>query len=191
GCGRFHQVAAYFEKELGGRWPALPDRLAGGGAVLAVKLGPNPPPALLVIQGKDPALTQKFAQLGLQVIDQELARQDARDRPEKGTYRGVETAHIGKDFHAAVAGSALLLSNTEQGLQMGLDMHVDPQQKSLAGVKSVAEARKLLPPKPLAWTWVNLETVRHIPGAEDAFTFPRKSANLTVQLGGILDLVGR
>ena len=39
---RFYQFVAYFEKELGAPWPQLLDRLAGRGAVLGVKLGPQP-----------------------------------------------------------------------------------------------------------------------------------------------------
>src|ERR1700682_6452353 len=48
---RFNQLGAYFEKQLGFKWPELLDRLAGGGAVLAVKLGPDPAPSLFVFQG--------------------------------------------------------------------------------------------------------------------------------------------
>src|SRR5262245_2878094 len=39
---RLYQLIAYFEKELGGRWPDVLDRLAGGGIVIAAKLGDNP-----------------------------------------------------------------------------------------------------------------------------------------------------
>jgi hypothetical protein len=99
----FAQLVGYFEKQLGAKWPDLLDRLAGGGAVLAVKPGPNPAPALLVVQGKDEELLHKFVRLGLDVVEQELARQGAKGRPEKGTYRDVETIRIGGQFHAAVA----------------------------------------------------------------------------------------
>src|SRR5436190_538652 len=44
---RFRQMLAYFEKELGADTKTLLDRLAGGGAVLAVKFG-DKAPALLV-----------------------------------------------------------------------------------------------------------------------------------------------
>src|SRR5262249_50850280 len=56
----FGQLVACFEKELGAKWPDLLDRLAGGGAVVAVKPGPNPAPALLVLQGKDEQLLHRF-----------------------------------------------------------------------------------------------------------------------------------
>src|SRR5258708_3594414 len=72
---RFYQLVAYFEKELDAKWPELMDRLAGGGAAIGLKFGPNPPPTLLVIQGKDEALLAKFEQLALKLVKQELARQ--------------------------------------------------------------------------------------------------------------------
>src|SRR4029079_11906539 len=59
---RFYQLVAYFEKEMGVKWPELLDRLAGGGAVLAARLGESNGPALLVVQSKDEALLAKFVQ---------------------------------------------------------------------------------------------------------------------------------
>src|SRR5439155_8459556 len=60
---RAQQMLAYFERCLGANRLELIDRLAGGGAVVAAKLGPNPAPTLLVIQGKDEKLTQRFLTL--------------------------------------------------------------------------------------------------------------------------------
>src|SRR5262245_11574891 len=48
---RLLQILAHFEKELGLNRMQMLDRIAGGGAVLAVKTGKNPAPALVVIQG--------------------------------------------------------------------------------------------------------------------------------------------
>src|SRR2546428_419837 len=67
---------------------------------------------------------------------------------------------IGKDFYAAVVGSALVISNLEKGLQAAIDQHLDGGKHSLAQVDSVADARRLANPDPLAWVWVNLDTVR-------------------------------
>jgi hypothetical protein len=187
----FRQLVAYFEKELGAKWPDLLDRLAGGGAVVAVKLGPNPAPALLVLQGKDEELLRRFVHLGLDVAEQELARQGSNDRPEKGTYRDVETVRIGKGFHAAVVGSALVVSNVEEGLRRSIDLHLDGDKNSIAGNPGVAEARKLLPGQPAGMAWLNLETVRKAPQAKDFFSLPRENFLLTVTLAGLLDAAGR
>jgi hypothetical protein len=188
---RFRQLVAYYEKELGAPWPELLDRLAGGGAVLAGKFGGNPGPALLVVQGTDEELMGKFTHLALDVLEQELARQGSKDRPEKGTYRAIETVHVGKGLFAAVAGKALLISNVEAGLHKALDRHLDGNAGGLAGNPRVAEARKLLPGDPAAVVWVNVDVARQAPQGKDLFKLPRDNAILTVGIGGILDVLGR
>jgi len=188
---RFYQLTAYFEKHLGAAWPDLLDRIGGGGVAVGVKLGPNPAPALLVMQSKDAETLRKFVKVGLEIVEQELARQEKTERPIKGSYRDVETVHIGDGFHVAIAGSALLVSNKEEALHKGLDLHLDSGKASLANVAGVADARKLLPAKSLAWAWLNLDTVHNAPQAKDIFTLPRNDVNLTVLFGGLLDIAGR
>ena len=187
---RFYQLIAHFERQLGAGWAEQLDRLAGGGAVLAVKIGPNPAPALLVLQSKDEELLKKFVKLSLEVIEQELARQDAKERVEKGTYRDRATFRIGKDFHAAIVGPALLLANKEEVLKRSIDVGINGKG-SLAGSASIAEAKKLLPANRLASLWLNLDTVHKAPQAKEVFALPRNDANLTVLFGGLLDVAGR
>src|SRR5216684_162740 len=185
---RFYQLLAYFENQLGAGRAELLDRLAGGGAVLGVKFGPDPAPSLLVIQGKDEQMMRRFFQLGSNVLEQELARQDAKIFLQRDRYRNLEVVHIGKDFYAAVAGSALLISNIEKGMHLALDLHLDGSKKSLAAVSSVAEAHKLVGPDALAWLWLNLDTVHKYPQAKEVFAQPRNDPQLTVLFGGILDV---
>src|SRR5262249_23770643 len=189
---RFQQLLAYFEKQLGVDRLEMIDRLAGGGIVGAVKFGPQPPPGLLIIQGKDEAMTKRFADTALQVLEQELARQESKEKPEKSKYRNVETVHIGKDkFYLAVAGSALLVSNAEAGLRGAIDLHLDGAKNSLAHATRTEQARKLLDPDLLAWMCLNMETVRKAPQAKEVFMLPRNDVNLTVLFGGLLDVAGR
>src|SRR6266849_4791816 len=188
---RFYQLLAYFEKELGAKWPELLDKLGGGGAALGVKIGPDPAPALFVLQGKDEALLRKFFKLALEIGESELARNESKEKPEKGEYRKIETVHIGDKFYAAVAGSALLVSNQEKALQAGIDLHLYGDKKSMIHSTGVAEAKKLLTPDPLATEWLNLESVRKAPGADKIFTLPRNEANLTILFGNYLDLAAR
>src|SRR5262245_17394370 len=95
---RFYQLVAYLEKELGSQWPDLLDRLAGGGIVVASVIGDNPAPALMVVQGKDEELLRKFVKTLQSLIEQELARQDAKDRLETGKYKEIDTFKVGNDF---------------------------------------------------------------------------------------------
>ncbi len=188
---RAKQLVAYFERELGAPWPELVEGLAGGGAAVGVKFGPNPAPALLVVRGKDEQLVRKFAKLGLTVLEQELARKEGAPKPEKRTYEGVETVHLGDGLHAAVVGPAILVSNNEKALQRGLDLQLGREKKGLAEKKSVAEAEKVLPAGALANVWVNMRTVQQSPEAKKLYKSPRDDLNLTVLFGAILDVLGR
>jgi hypothetical protein len=186
------QLVAYFEKELGFPWPQLLDRLAGRGAVLGVRFGPNPAPALLVIEGEDDKLMQQFFQLGLKIIEQELARQEAKDKPIKGSYKEFNTVHIGTQFHAAVAGAALFLSNSEKALHAGLDQYQSGGKKSMADVPGVREASQLMPPQPLLTFWLSMAKPRQSPRAKAVYQSPpRDDPALTVLFGHYLDLLGR
>jgi hypothetical protein len=187
---RFYRLVAYFEKELGAKWPELLDQLSGGGAALAVKFGPNPAPALLVVQAKDEAQAQKFKKLALDVIEQELARQEAKEKPVKDTYQDVETVSIGDEVHFALAGRTMLLANKRDVLTAALDLHAGKTTKSLADSASVADAKKLLPKGPMATLWINMEPVRKSPEFEAVYKTPR-DPNLTVFFGGYIDVLSR
>src|SRR5262249_24915016 len=151
------------------------DRLGGGGLAIGVKLGPTPGPALLVLQGTDEKLVQQAVSLGLQVVEQELARQEIKERPVKGSYQGIDTIQIGKEFHPAVAGATVLIANNELPLHMGLDLHCGAKKSSIQSVPSVIDAEKLLPKESLATAWLNMETVRLAPQLKDAYKFPREN----------------
>lgn len=187
---RYYQFLAYFEKELGAKYPELLDRLAGGGVVLASKFGSDPAPALLVVQGKDEKLLRKFVDVALDVADQELARQEIKERPIKETYQGVETIRFGKDLHAAIVGSALLVSNNEMALKAALDLYAGKSKKSMADVVAVKDAADLLPKETLASLWVNFETVKQQPAVKEFYAVRRPLAE-TLVFGAIADVLGR
>jgi hypothetical protein len=187
---KVRQLLAYFERELGDKWPDLLDKLAGGGVALSATYGAQPVPALLVIQGKDEELTAKFVKLALTVVEKELARQESKDKPVTGKYEGVETVQIGKGFYLARVGAAILMSNNEKSLHAGLDRHLGKEKKSQADSAELAEAVKLLPRDAYATAWVNMETVRKLPGASTVYTTPRDGF-LAVMFGSYLDVLGR
>jgi hypothetical protein len=135
---------------------------------------------------------RRFFQVGMQVFEQELARQEAKERPVKVPYEGIETVRVGTEFHAAVAGGALLVSNTEKMLHAGLDRHLGRVKASMADSASLADGAKLLPADPLASLWLNMERVRKAPEAKAVYKSPpRDDPQLTVLFGHYLDLLGR
>jgi hypothetical protein len=160
---RFQQLLAHFEKQLGLTRAEMLDQLAGGGAVLGLKFGKNPAPALLILQGKDEKLQNKFFRLVVEIAEAELARQEKKP-PTKHRHRDIEVIQIPGDpdpAYAAVAGAAIIVSNKEEALKAALALHFGENQKSMAQAAHVAEARKLLPANPLAWAYLNFETTLH------------------------------
>jgi hypothetical protein len=185
------QLLAYVEKQLGASWPVLLDRLAGGGAVVALKFGPNPVPVLLVVQGKDEKLMARFFPLALDVLDGELTRQEGKAKLQREQYHGLPVAHAGKEVWLGLAGSALLVANSDKALYGGLDRHLGREKASLADNKLVAEARQMLPPGPLVRAWVSLDAAHKSAAAKEIYKVPRDDAGQTVLFGPYLDLVGR
>jgi hypothetical protein len=189
---RFLQLVAYFERELGAKWPELLDRIAGGGVALGVKFGPNPAPLLLAVQGRDQALMAKAFDLALTIIEGELARQEVKAEvkrlslPEKGM-TGVQ---IGDNFFMVRVEEVILVSNSEAAIRKGIGLHQGPVGKSLADSAVVKEGFALLPKDCLARLWLNFETVRKAPGAEALYKTPR-DPGLATLFGSYLDVLGR
>lgn len=188
---RGQQLIAYFEKQLGLPWPELLDRVAGGGIVAATKFGMDPPPALFIIQGTDAEVTHRFITLARQVLEQELARLDAKARLTEESYRGITTLSLGKEFHAAVVGATIVISNKAEALHKALDLHLDGPALSLAVSPQLDEARRLLPPQPLASLWLNLEPAHKAREGKEIFALPNNQPILPVFLGGWINVVGR
>jgi len=187
---RFYQLVAYFEKEMGARWPEMLDRVAGGGIVLAAKLGGKDAPVLLVVQSKDEAALGKFIHTAGTLLEEELARQESKEKPEKLTYRNTGILRVGKDFHAAVAGGALLVSNQEKPLHMAIDRHLDGGKQSLATHSGVQEARELAlqgQPDALAWMWLNVEPIRQRNAKQGGADPDAADPQAIVLIGGWLD----
>jgi hypothetical protein len=185
---RFYQLLSYLERELGVERYALLEELTSGGAAFAAKIEGEGSPVLFVIQGRDETLWRRTFKIVLEVAEQEMARKELKDKPVNGSYRRIDTVQIGNDFHAAVAGSALILSNKQDGLHKALDCFLDPKAPNLTTVAGVKQAHELVGPKANAWMWFNLPLARSSPGGKDAFMLPRNDANLTVLFGGWLDV---
>jgi hypothetical protein len=187
---RLKQLIGYLEKKLGLQGLNLLDAIAGGGMVFAVQFGPDPAPGLLVVQGRNQVTVQALFPLALEVIGQELARSESKDRLEKGTYRKIATAHVGAGFYTAAVGAAILVSNQEKALHKAVDLYLDGKG-GLQDKAEIKEARKLLPEHPLAWMWLNFGPLHASPQAKEVFAKPRNDVNLTVLFGGWLEVASK
>jgi hypothetical protein len=182
---RVFQMLAYFEKELGAKWPELLDQLAGGGAALGADFGDNAP-ALLVLRGTDERQVGKAYALLFRVLEEELARQGSPLLPVRESRAGLESVRIGNDVHTARVGATVLVSNKAEALQAAIDLALKQGAgESVAG--KTAAARKLLPKDPLAWVWVNFAAVKEAKEAKDFFDATRKDFLQTLVVGSTID----
>jgi hypothetical protein len=186
---RFFEILSYFERELGANRYDLIDKLAGNGIVFAVQVA-EPSPVLLAIQGKDEALMKKFQATALRVLESELARLEIKGAIKTGKHRDFEGVRIGNDFYVTTVGATLLISNKGEGLKQAIDQHLD-RKKSAADNPKLTAARRLLPPDPLAWGYVNLDLLREAPQLKPLFGMPSENPAVSAFLGGYLDVLRR
>jgi hypothetical protein len=187
---RLLQLLAYFEKRLGASRLDLLDRLAGRGIVLSLKVGTDPPPILLVVQGHDPKLAREFVRAAEEVINQELTRQENKGALKKFSHRDVEGIQIPKNFYLAAAGAAVLASNQEEPVKRAIDLSAG-EGKGIAVNPGVIEASKLLPTGRLAWIWANLEPIRNIQQVKEAIPAIELNPVTAPVLGSWLDVAKR
>ena len=192
---QFFRIVAYFERELGAPWPELIDKLAGGGMAVGARFVPEGNgPALVVVQGTDENAVGRFFDLGISLLEDEVARQGSAKSLPRKTYNGFDCVQLDKEALIARSGDVLLFSNKNDALKSGIDHFVktgkDPNPKSVAAV-APKQAASVLPPNPAAWLWVNLKPVKELPQARDVLTTPRNDVVQTVLFAGILDVVRR
>jgi hypothetical protein len=120
-----------------------------------------------------------------------LARQESSERVVKGAYKEIEAIRIGKNAHLARVGTALLLSNKEEALKRGINLHLAGEKKSLSTVEAVAGAARLLPPDPLLNAWVNMEPAQASQQGKALYKTPRDNFPLTILFGSSLGVLGR
>ncbi len=195
---RFYQLLGYYERALGTDWPQLLDKLAGNGIAFGTVTGTDPAPTLLVVQGTDEPTTTEFVKLALKALEEEVARQagsgaNADDsKLRHATYKGCETVHLGKEFHAARMGAVLYIATQEVALQKGLDLAVSKSTNgSIGALASPKAARKLLGGEPLAWVWFDFAKTKESQATKDFFEATRKDFLQTLVLGSSIDAVRR
>jgi hypothetical protein len=187
---RLRQFVAYFERQSNASREQLLDEVAGGGIYLGVKVGKDPAPSLLIVQGRHEKQVKEFARVAIGLFEQELARQDENAKPKRVKYRDVEILVAGDKLFAAVAGSAILVSNDEKTLHASLDLYRGATGKNRA--EEVKEACKILPENPLATLWYSLESIKK--DSLTAANFKPSTRNdpaQTILFGGYFDIVGR
>lgn len=188
---RAYRILAYFERELGAKWPELLDQLAGGGVAVGFRFGDGAP-ALVVLQGTDEKQVERAFDLVLKVVDEELTRQGAKTPVVWSAYRGTPTVRIGDAVHAARVGSAVLISTKAEFLHQALDIPSSGKPgASVRNKKSLKDAGWLLPKNPLAMIWVDFASVKQTKETKDFFDATRQDFLQTLVLGSTIDCLRR
>lgn len=189
---RLLQMLAFAEKRLEARWPQLLDQIAGNGVALAVQIGMDPAPVLLVMEAQDEKQLTKALALVTEVIDEELARQGSTDRLKWTKTGNVERASLGPEAHFARIGTTMLVSNTAATLQEALDRHTARPIKPRPH-KARTDAARILPNrnKPLAWLWLDFAAVKQSQEAKDFFDSSRGQFLFTLVAGSTIDCLRR
>jgi hypothetical protein len=189
GVQRFLQLIQYYEDDLGVKWPEMLDKLAGHGITLATSAGDDNAPVLIIIHGTDPEFTKKFYQMAVTAIEREIAREDAKAKPEKVNYRGIDGIKVG-DALLVPIGPNFYFSNNKEAMHLAIDLHLD-KKKSLADKAGPAAAKKALPADPLAWLWFDLEAAHNAPNAKAAYAVPSDNVVQMLAAGSTLNAIGR
>lgn len=186
---RAFQLLAMFEKQLGAKWPELLDQLAGNGAAIGLQFGNDPAPVILVLQGKDESQVKKAMDLAVKTVEDELARQGAKDGLKELDIEGQPAFKFG-DLHAVRIGPTVLLSNNESTLKASVLFAVADRAESQPH-KARRDAFTVLPKDPLAWLWIDFASVKQSQAAKDFFDATRKDIFQTFIAGGTIDCLKR
>lgn len=187
---RAMQMLTHAEQKMNAEWPAMLEKLASGGVVLGGKYG-DKAPVLLVMQGGDEAATKRFVSLAVEVLDEELARQESKERVVKRAEKDHDSYQIGPEFFAARLGSALVVSNDEKTRDAAVALYRKQGAGGLGDDARVKDAAKLLPKAPLADAWFDLSAAHKAEGGKKLFETPRDDFQLTLLFGAYFDVLGR
>ena len=182
------QLLAFAEKELGAKWPDLIDQIGGNGVALAAQLGEGDSPAVLVLSGKDEKQVEKAYALAVRVVEEELARQGAKEKPQQETIAGTPVTRVGDGIHFARVGATILISNKAAGLKAAIEQATSQESKPHPARKA---ALGLIPKNPLAWLWLDLKSLKDTKAGKDFFDATRQDFLQTLVLGATIDTVRR
>ena len=185
---QLYQLIAYFEKQLGQSRDEIIGELGAGGVVLGAKLTP-PQGFVLVIQSKDEKKLRKFLDVGLDILQKELERNESKDKITRSKYLGHDIGQVGPKVSFAIADGALIVANEENVLKLALDSNA--KKTSVLQVPGFVEAHKKAPAKALAWAWVSLEAARKNPDFNNGLDAASKDPFQMLLFGGFTDLLKR
>jgi hypothetical protein len=187
---RLYQLIAYFEKQLGKNRDELLDDLSAGGVVISVKVTP-PKGALIVFQGKDEKALRRLVAAAQELAQQELDRQESKDRLKHSKYLGHDLVQLGAQVNFAIAEGAFLFASDAGILKSVLEARQKNDRGDIRQVASFAQARQAAPENALAWGWLQLEQMRKIPEFKNGLDAAALDPFQMLLFGGMVDQLRR
>lgn len=168
GLAQFQQTVSYFEAHLGTDWKTATRKLLGGGATLAVYPDQS---VLLVIDGTDAALLERFRDFATTIAKGEAAKTGNPDRIRSSDYRGVTGWTFGAQEAHAVLGSRLIVSNRVERLKSVIDLRADGGG-ALADQSEYRAAKATAGPHADALLMVDLGLLKQAPNVRQTLDKP-------------------
>ena len=168
GLAQFQQTVSYFEAHLGTDWKTATRKLLGGGATLALYPDQS---VLLVIDGTDAALLERFRDFATTIAKGEAAKTGNPDRIRSSDYRGVTGWTFGAQEAHAVLGSRLIVSNRVERLKSVIDLRADGGG-TLADQSQYRAAKATAGPQADALLMVDLGLLKQAPNVRQTLDKP-------------------
>ncbi len=185
---RFYQLVRYFEKELGQDRDGILADLSAGGVAIAAKLT-QPGGAVAVVQSRDEARLRKFVELSLSVLQQELDRQESKDRIVRKKYNGVDVGQIGPKLSFALVDGAFILASEPAALKLALDTRSGTGD--IRQLPNFQMARVKQPKGALASAWLHLEELRKNQNFQNGLNAAGMDPFQMLLFGGLSDVLKR
>ncbi len=185
---RLYQLIAYFEKELGQNRDELIADLSSGGLVLAAKFT-QPGGAVVVIQSRDEARLRKFVELALTVLQQELDRQESKDKIVRKKYNGIDVGQFGPKLCFAITDGALVLASESNALKLALDTRAGVDDIGQTPAYQAARAKQ--PKGNLANVWLHLDELRKNQNFQNGLNGAAMDPFQMLLFGGLTDVLKR
>jgi hypothetical protein len=162
GLAQFKTIVGYFEANLGTDWKTAARTLLSGGATFAVYPDES---VLLVVDGTDAELLEKFRDFTTTVAKGEAAKKGNIDSINSGEYRGVTGWTFSPKEAHAVIGSRLIVANSVDRLKTVVDLKEDGGA-NLADQAEFKAARAAAGPKADAFLMVNMAMLKQQPDVQ-------------------------
>ena len=167
GFQQFRGAVDYLEFKLKTDWKTAVRKLLGGGVTFAVAPGDA---VLLIIDSEDAAMLNQLHETLLEFARGNANNQGEPNRVASADYRGVTGWTFNKGEAHAIIDNRLVMTNKPDAIKAMLDLRAEPNGQSLAALPAYQAAKEAAGAEAVATAFVNLATLKQIPGVQKALT---------------------